>query len=243
MYIIGCVLLIVVLVVAIRFMIKASKASPAIYEQYQGVFGKGTAIGLLCLGPLQIIAGLGIIVGGLIESESVSEIVASVLFGLIIISIFSFGFYWLIKRAKSRCPEELKEGLYMAIFIATLGVFGTYCRYSWNAACGILSIIPGFGWVMNFIITKDTSIKKDLVKTGEQLDKEYEEQLEQEKQERRVEEERQIEERKEMEEDLRKRVWKEQGRTDVVFNSDSSMWRYSDEDSWRKTEKKTDGLR
>lgn len=238
MYIIGSVLLIVVLVVAIRFMIKASKASPAIYEQYQGVFGKGTAIGLLCLGPFQIIVSLGTLVGVLINSKSVPEAVGSVLVGLIIIILFSFGFYWLIKGAKSRCPEELREGLYMAIFIAAIGVFGTWCRYSWNVTCGIMSIIPGFGWMANFIITKDTSTKKDLVKAGEQWDKEYAEQLERERQEQQAEEERKIEERQEMEEDLRKKVWKEQGRTDVVFNSDSSRWRYSDEDVWRKTEKK-----
>lgn len=238
MYIIGSVLLIIVLIVAIRFLIKASKASPAIYEQYQGVFGKGTAIGLLCFGPFQIIVGVGILVGGLIEAESASEAVMSVLFGLIIILFFSVVFYWLVKRAKSRCPEELRKGLYKAIFITAMGIFGIYCRYSWNVACSILSIIPGCGWIANFIITKDASTKKDLVQAGEQWDKEYAEQLEREEQERRVEEERQMEERQEMEEDLRKKVWKEQGRTDVVFNSDSSRWRYSDEDVWRKTEKK-----
>lgn len=100
MYIIGSVLLIILLIVAIRFLIKASKASPAIYEQYQGVFGKGTALGLLCFGPFQIIVGVGILVGGLIEAESASEVVMSVLFGLIIITVFFNCFLLVSKKSK-----------------------------------------------------------------------------------------------------------------------------------------------
>lgn len=64
----------------------------------------------------------------------------------------------------------------------------------------------------DFIITKDTSARKDLVKAGERWDKEYEEQMRQEEENRKAEEERQREEREEMENDLRKKVWKEQNR-------------------------------
>lgn len=245
MYIVGSILLIVVLVIAIRYMIKASKASYAVYDQYQGVFGKGTAWGLLLFGLCTLIEGIGLLISGLIGvfvSESVAEVVLAILLGLIVIPISLVVSYLFIRRAKSRCPEELKEGLYMAILIATVGVLGTYCRYIWNVWCGIMSVIPGFGWMANFIITKDTSAKKDLVKTGERWDKEYEEQMRQEEENRKEEKERQREEREEMENDLRKKVWKEQNRTDIVFNSDSSRWRYSDEDVWRKTENKHDSL-
>lgn len=181
------------------------------------------------------------IVSGLIGvfiSDFASGSISTLLLGLILILVSLVVSYLFIRRAKLRCPKELKEGLYRAIFIATVGVMGTYCRYTWNVCCGIMSVIPGFGWMAKFVITKDTLAKKDLIKAGERWDKEYEEQMRQEEENRKAEEERQREEREEMENDLRKKVWKEQNRTDIVFNSDSSRWRYSDEDVWRKTEKK-----
>lgn len=240
-YFAGCILLIVVLVVLIRFMIKASKASPAIYAQYQGVFGKGTAWVLLLFGVSPLIQGAAMFVFGLfglLFSETRTEAMGAVLFGLVELSASLLISFFVIRGAKSRCPEELKAGLNGAIFIATVGVLGTYCRYCWNAMCGIMSIIPGFGWMTNFIITKDTSAKKDLVKAGEQWDTEYAKQVEQEKKEEERKREEEKRKREEMENDVRKKVWKEENRTDIVFNSDSSLWRYSDEDVWRKTEKK-----
>lgn len=236
-YFVGCILLIVVLVILIRFMIKASKACPAIYEQYQGVFGKGTAWGLLLLGVGPIIQSVAMFVFGLIGlffSETRIEAIGSMLFGVIFLSVCLLICSFIIRRARSKCPEDLREGLYMAIFIATVGILGTCCRYCWNAMCGIMSIIPGFGWMANFIITKDVSAKKDLVKAGEQWDADYAKQLEREKKEEERRREEENRRREEVENDLRKKVWKAQNRTDIVFNSDSSMWRYSDEDIWRK---------
>lgn len=64
---------------------------------------------------------------------------------------------------------------------------------------------------------------------GERADLEYQnmQQIKKAEEEaRRAEEEARVAEEQE---DIRRKAWEEEGRTDVQFNRDSSKWKYSDE--------------
>lgn len=67
------------------------------------------------------------------------------------------------------------------------GIIGTCFRWSWNIVIFGFSLIPGFGWLNRFVVTKDEELKEKLVEEGEAADRATQERWSREKAEREAE--------------------------------------------------------
>lgn len=114
------------------------------------------------------------------------------------------------------------------------GPIGMVIRLSWNIVMGILSIIPGFGFLAGFIVTEDKETKEKLVKAGEEADKETQKRWQQEKQQK--EEARRVAEAKKPE------VYREHyhdgwvNREKMKVSSDGERYYNPDDGEWHRIE-------
>lgn len=220
------IILLVVLVVLIVLMIKAAKASNAIFETYEDVFGKGTAYGVM----FSVYMAIGSIAYIIMIALSGKAEAALIMIFVVICLIAAAVAVLLVLRAKAKCPDELLPGFGKSLFITCFGAFGQICRWSWNGTCVIISLIPGCGWMNHFIISKDKEMKEQMVQAGERADAETAARWEREREEKKAREEEEAARIAEMQDEVRQKAWREDNRTDVDFNRDTSKWKYRDED-------------
>lgn len=229
--IIGAIAGITVFIALVVIGLKAANRSAEIFEEYRGVFGRYTAsilmltvigvIGVIALAIMQFFGDNGDSFG---KEMLLANTIWVIFFGVILTL--------LVLRAKSRCPEELRQDLWKNLIIAAIGAFGGYCRLSWNIIFTVMSIFPGLGWTANFIISKDKEYKKKMVDMGKQNDEDTQERWKREREEEMAKEQSLQRQKQEREERTRKEIWERTGRSDIVFNSDSSLWKFSDESSY-----------
>lgn len=227
-------LMIAAIVLAAKGMKKAYQKSIVLLEVYKDVFNQKYVTRMssqILMGILWIISCIGYTIASIILGEaSLGSIALFVLVGIVGVVFFIWP-YFSIKKRYTKCPDYLKNNFYKDFRTCCIGFFGWVCKISWNMMFSVWSVIPGFGFMAGFIIEDDKQKKEELIKAGEQADKEYWEQQNrkrQEEEERQREEEERIAEKKR---DIRREAWKKDGRTDVEFNRDFTRHKYSDE-SW-----------